>query len=405
MRLKPDIAVVGAGPAGVAAAVTSGRRGAKTLLLERQSFAGGIPVQGNLTTLCGLYLFQAENREPQLLYAGFPQEFAAHLMYLDGVQAPVRMGRAHVLPFRPDSFYALVHNFLQSEPNLSVYYEAVFCGAEVRAGRIKRMRAVIKDRSYQIEPDQVIDASGQAQVCQASGASLVYAQEMQQAPALAFPLHGMRSAGLSISKAARWRILVKRAAEQGALAPEASWVSFVPAVDPDTLLVKLNLGPIMQSQPDLNGEQLKGLANKLKTQIVNFLRQNVAEFLGCSTAAVEHPVLYRDGCRGAGKYVLTEQDVLGAEKFPTAATKGCWPVEKWSSSGEVSVRYLDEGQYYEIPEQALQSSVVNNLFMAGKSISADSGAIASARVIGSCLATGEAAARLALRAVGRNNSH
>jgi hypothetical protein len=39
---------------------------------------------------------------------------------------------------------------------------------------------------------------------------------------------------------------------------------------------------------------------------------------------------------------------------------------------------------------------IKNLFMAGKTISADMDAIASARVMGCCLATGEAAAKLAV---------
>jgi hypothetical protein len=401
MRLKPDIAVLGAGPAGIAAAVTAARKGAKTLLLERQGFAGGIPVKGYLCTLCGLYLSRAEDRGPQMLYADFPREFATHLMHLDGVKAPVRMGRVYVLPFRPETFGDLAQRLLDSEAALRVCFQTRFCSAEVEEGRIQGLRAVIGGRNCKIESDLVIDASGQALVCQAAGAALPLEHEAQQSPALTFPLSGLRGAGVSISKAARWRMLILRAAEQGILAPEASWVSFLPAVDLDSLLVKLNLGPLMQSQSDLNHQQLQELANKLKHQIVNFLRQNAAEFEDCSTAAVEHPVLHRDGCRGAGEYVLTEQDVLGAEKFPAAAAKGCWPVEKWSRTGEVSVRYLDEGQYYEIPEQALKSSTAKNLFMAGKSISADSGAIASARVIGSCLATGEAAARLALRAVDR----
>jgi predicted flavoprotein YhiN len=56
---------------------------------------------------------------------------------------------------------------------------------------------------------------------------------------------------------------------------------------------------------------------------------------------------------------------------------------------------LPEHAHYEIPARCLQSAPIQNLFMAGKTISADVDAIASARVMGCCLATGAAAGKLA----------
>jgi predicted flavoprotein YhiN len=59
------------------------------------------------------------------------------------------------------------------------------------------------------------------------------------------------------------------------------------------------------------------------------------------------------------------------------------------------LRYLAEGAHYEIPARSLCAAGTPNLFMAGKVISADVDGIASARVMGCCLATGAAAGRLA----------
>ena len=59
------------------------------------------------------------------------------------------------------------------------------------------------------------------------------------------------------------------------------------------------------------------------------------------------------------------------------------------------MRHLAPGQFYEIPARSLRAARVKNLFMAGKTISADVDAIASARVMGCCLATGAAAGHLA----------
>jgi len=57
--------------------------------------------------------------------------------------------------------------------------------------------------------------------------------------------------------------------------------------------------------------------------------------------------------------------------------------------------YFKVNDYYLIPAGALVSKHLNNLFFGGRTISATERAIASARVIGTCLSTGYAAGVLA----------
>jgi FAD dependent oxidoreductase len=96
-----------------------------------------------------------------------------------------------------------------------------------------------------------------------------------------------------------------------------------------------------------------------------------------------------------GPYLLSGADVLGGQKFPDAIARCAWPIEQWNAKGEPRFRYLPAGTHYEIPARCLRSSQIENLFMAGKTISADVDAIASARVMGCCLATGAAAGKIA----------
>ncbi len=58
MDAKPlsfDVAVVGGGAAGVAAALAAARLGARTALIERYGFLGGMATAGMVSTICGLY--------------------------------------------------------------------------------------------------------------------------------------------------------------------------------------------------------------------------------------------------------------------------------------------------------------------------------------------------------------
>jgi len=59
------------------------------------------------------------------------------------------------------------------------------------------------------------------------------------------------------------------------------------------------------------------------------------------------------------------------------------------------MRYFKLDDYYQVPADCLQSNSIDNLFFAGRNISATDGAIASARVMGICLQTGYAAGCLA----------
>ncbi|HNU88717.1 MAG TPA: FAD-dependent oxidoreductase, partial [Ferruginibacter sp.] len=103
----------------------------------------------------------------------------------------------------------------------------------------------------------------------------------------------------------------------------------------------------------------------------------------------------RTGIRSVGKYILTEEDVLQCRKFENAVANASWPIEEWVQHRRVSMRYFAEHDFYQVPATCLQSATINNLFFAGRNISATEKAIASARVMGICLQTGYAAGCLA----------
>jgi hypothetical protein len=90
--------------------------------------------------------------------------------------------------------------------------------------------------------------------------------------------------------------------------------------------------------------------------------------------------------------------VLSGRRFPDGVARASWPIELWEP-GRLGATYewLEDGQSYDIPLRSLQARDVDNLFVAGRCMSATHEALGSARVIGTCLATGEAVGIAAAR--------
>ena len=74
-----DVVVVGGGPAGIAAALSSAQRGAHTLLVERSVELGGNAANAFVHTICGLYE-PPDRGEAVPLHPGFPRRLANELL-------------------------------------------------------------------------------------------------------------------------------------------------------------------------------------------------------------------------------------------------------------------------------------------------------------------------------------
>jgi hypothetical protein len=353
MNNSVDIAVIGSGASGLAAAITAARAGARTLLLDQRPAAGGTGGFSGLTTLCGLY-----DDAGKFLNDGFAQEFAQALSTAD----PIRMGKVWVLPYRPEQFRALAQSLIASTPNLQASWQTPLNSVTTSEGRITSLNG------HRV--GAVVDCSGFAVVAQALNLDCQKTDGATQSSAVVFALHNVTRDLSTLAAVTQVLLMLARAG----LPP----VHLQPNLEPNAVTVKL------AGQPEQ------------APRVIQFLRKNVEGFEKCFTSATQFTSSHRAGRMIPGLYTLTGADVLAARKFPDAVARCVWPIEQWNADGVVKFRYLPPGEHYEIPARALQSTAISNLFMAGKTLSADADAIASARVMGCGLATGAAAGQLAV---------
>jgi hypothetical protein len=304
------------------------------------------------------------------------------------------MGRVFVLPCRPGTFQKVSACFLSAEKNLRVLYRVNLTRIHVDGNRIKQIDLSEKGNRHCIKTGAVIDSTGEAVVCRMAGLATIPENESGHVPAIIFPMELKAGAVFSRSDIMNMLVRIKRAVDSGDLPRGSEDVSFVSGFPGEALTVKMNLGVFILPDQPADRKEIEEKANAFKRDLTLFLLKHVDGFDRGSSFSKTSAVLKRAGRRAKCPYVLTGKDVLEGTRFFDAVARGCWPVEKYPFSGGSHLFYSPDGTYYEIPERSLTVSGIDNLFATGKCISADDDAIASARVIGCCLSTGEGAARL-----------
>jgi hypothetical protein len=396
--LKPDVAVVGGGPAGIAAAVAAAASGARTVLVEHQDMLGGNATGGMVGTICGLYVTRPAG-EPEPANDGFARAFGERLAALPGCGGPVRQGRVFVQPYAPFAFAWLADRLAVDEAGVDLHLRTLLVGAEASGRRVTALRLAGPEGPFELLPGAVVDCSGDGAVARSVGATARAAPgEPRQSPALVFVLQQVDTE--SLRGARRLSVLRALAAAEEArrLPPGASHLAFRPSRHPGELVLKLTLS-------DLPGPAADGVTHaavegrRRIAEIVAFLGREEPAFGRAFLSHVAPQLGRRESGTLDGRYRLTRADVLGAQRFDDAVARGAWPIELWEEGRRgASYEHLEDGVSYDIPLRCLAADGFDNLFAAGRCLSATHEALGSARVIGTALATGEAAGRAAAKA-------
>jgi hypothetical protein len=379
--------------------VTAARVGARTALIERYGFLGGMATAGMVSTVCGLYRTAAAG-PPEPLNEGLADEVARRLAAMPGCGAPFRRGRTHVLPYTPFAFACLADELAASAAALDVYLHTFLNGVETGARRIDAVRVTTWERTVELAARAVVDASGDAALTHLAGAATVTTPLAErQLPSLVFVLQHVDTDALgSGPRVALLRSLVA-AEQEGRLPKGAANLALGPSPQPGELVCKLTLSGITEELPPsrdfLTVAEQEGRRRALA--VMDFLKTLPA----FSRAFVSHAapqVGVRESRRVIGRYQLTRDDVLSGRKFDDGVARASWPIELWEE-GRLGATYewLDDRAHYDIPLRCLQARDVDNLFVAGRCMSATHEALGSARVIGTCLAAGAAVGRAAAR--------
>lgn len=384
---RVDVLVVGGGAAGVGAAVGACASGARVRVIERDGVLGGLATAAEVRTVCGQWLRDLDGPIRPAM-TGFPADFVDELARAGGT-APVRWRDGLVfLPYAPVDFAAVCDRWVT--PAETSLHTTLVALARDGDGFVATLLA--SDRLETLRAATVVDASGVAWAAAAAGASSL-PEEPRQAASLVITLGGLPP----LDEAALRLWLGKETVRLG---PAPSGLSVVPgSLDRGRASFKVTLPPQDQDAPGALG-RMERLARAEARRWAAWMAAQ-PELAGAHLLSEAARLGVRTGRRPLGMVVVNGAHVLAAASHPQGVARAAWPIERWQSARQPTMGLPPPGAACEVPAGALISADVPGLFFAGRALSADEEAVASLRVIGTCLATGYAAGALAAGQVGR----
>ena len=380
--------VIGGGAAGIAASVSAAESGLKVILIERYGFLGGLATAAMVGTICGLYY--RNGKYPEFAVRGFAKLFAEGVACRSGTQAKSYAEGLHFLPYEPQAFEQEASERLH-QAGVVVYLDTVLDDIQIENINIQEIVAITQEGKITIQTKAVVDCSGDAVVSNFAGLELIEEQTYQSGAFVfrvaGFPAMQSYTLGLNLL---RW---IKKGIHAQALHSDCDRLSIIPGtLIQGNAFMKLGIPFTLEKNTQTDYEHL---ARSRTVEIIRFLKEVDESLKSLSITSMATQVGIRSGRRPVGKIVLNENDVLECKKPADGVAVGAWPIEYWGKERLPEMKYFEANDHYEIPAGALVSSGLGNLFFAGRGLSATKYAIASARVIGTCLGTGYAAGMLA----------
>jgi len=146
--------------------------------------------------------------------------------------------------------------------------------------------------------------------------------------------------------------------------------------------------PVGVSSSDMSFAEMEGRSQA--REYARFLKDRVPGFQDSYLIDTGAQVGIRQTRSLVGRSRLSNEDVLKGRKVPGAATFSAWPIES-HGAGALTISYLDDDTY-DIPfETLVPLTGPTNLLVAGRCLSAEHEAMASARVTAQCFGMGYAA--------------
>jgi flavin-dependent dehydrogenase len=382
-RVSADICVLGAGIAGVSAALEAARLGRKVALVDGLPALGGQAVNSIIGTFCGLF---ANGQHGAQFTHGIADDILREL----GAQ-----GALHYRRGGPSNTTVVMYDEIAlsrwieeavRKADITVLLGAILRGVARDGSRIRELDLATRYGDVKLSAAGFVDATGDAALTWEAGFAC-------REPADG-PIYGTQMMVLEGIDEARQPTRAELTARARAKAAHYGLVrtdgfAFVFPGRGTALVnhthVETPLDPVAASRNALLG---KAQADK----VLDFLKSEYPDAFGQARVRSYGLPGIRQTRWIVGRQQLTVDDVRAGTTFSDAIARTAWPIELHDrADGYIWEPFSDDHVHY-VPFGSLVPAEADNIVAAGRCIDGDNAALSSVRVMGPCIAMGAAAA-------------
>ncbi len=385
-EIECDVAVLGGGAAGVAAAIGASRAGAKTVLIERNPYFGGQATNSQVTAYCGFFT-RGENYDQ--VVQGVGGEVLKKLeAYGTNIHPRPSKSTGNVsVSFNPE-YVKLVMDEMLQESSVEYYLHSQMYEVVNNNGTIEEIKCTDDEGTFTIKAKAFVDASGNANLVHFAGIKTNWGDEngnVQQS-SLPFRIDNMPAREIIKSDI---EAALKKAKEAGIpIRKETGLIVKIPdktygyCTIPSTVLSDLSAETMTKAEIDLRGQV---------NAYVRAFQQYMDGFKDIIISSSGPAIGIREARRIIGDKMLKGEEIITAPKSDDSIARGAWSPEIHKSNTNITYTHIPDNEYFSIPLGCLKVRDAKNLWAAGRTISTDSLALGSVRVMGTGFATGQAA--------------
>lgn len=407
VRYAADVCVTGAGPAGIAAAVTAARSGAHVLLLDAHTMPGG------MSTAARVPVLMSYTDGIHFLPGGFGREV------IDRISAASRdRGFENSGALLNAEQLKLIYEDLLTESGVELLYYSRLAAVVASGGAIARTVFASQSGLFAVEAKVFIDGTGDGTLAAWAGAPFEMAGSDEVMPSTlcslwaGFDWEAYRAGGAFSHNDEKMPELLEAAFRDGTLPEEDFHHTGLFRVSARTAAA--NISHVFGVDGTDERSLTRGLveSRRLLRRYEAFYRSRIAGFANAEIVDSGSLLGVRESRRITGDYTLVRRDFLARRDFPDEIGRYNFPADihpAHPNRAELEAHkklFRDSGckhgESYGIPYRILLPRNVSNLLTCGRCVSTDRYVHASLRVIPGCWITGQAAGMAAAMAAGHN---
>ena len=390
--VKTDVLVFGAGPAGIAAAITAAKEGQKVCLIEVQNKIGGIMRDCPGMMFGGGYPLKKS-------VGGFFKDIVDEMCTMN---PPIAERRVCSLEnFGDEVVYDHEHliNFLYEKlesAGVKLLLNHMLLDVSIENNKIISTTVANPKETIQFEAKMYLDCTGNGVLADKAGVSSQIGDEngKMMGATLSFFLENV-DASVAFKKGfdPYFSKYGEQGVKEGKIHPTIPQIYMLEGFRSGSVFVNTVTVTGIDGTDSNSITEGTNLARKRVFEVVDFCKKNIPGFENCYVNYIGSVVGIRETRKMEGMHTLTYEEVKNGTKFEDAIVACDNPLDEVFRDEDTTEysheQAIEQGSYYTIPFRSLVPKKIENLLFAGRNISVDTRAFSTVRGMPQCMIMGQ----------------